>query len=270
MGAYYGQKSIVKMAAAGVLAPFIATMPFMTHSAKALDVKTVYDATIAGIEIGWMISEMSLTEKNYQIKGTVSTSGLAAAFAKFKGEIDAGGVVTQKGHFIPVHYKANQTRRGEKQSITMGYKKGDVVALDINPPRPPSDKRVPITQAHMKQARDPAAALIVTLAKGKTHEASAVCNRTLEIFDANERYQVKLSYVDSKGHKPSGWTGASITCAGRYIPISGHSKGSRDVAKLAKNNSLRISFAQISNTNVFLASELSLKMGLGTLRIKAR
>ena len=98
----------------------------------------------------------------------------------------------------------------------------------------------------------------------------AVCNQTLRIFDANDLYDLKLRYRSSKGHLPAGFSGPVATCSARYVPISGHAKGSSSVRKLADNKSMTISFARLGETNAFLTSELSLKIGFGRLIVKAR
>ena len=247
-----------------------AALACLTGAAQADTFRIVYDARALGIGIGSIESKITIDETSYSIFGQVRTVGLAAVFAKFRGDVLAEGVVTRKGNLVPIRNRSDQTRRDERQKVNFTYKRGNIVSAKLDPPRETNSERVPITDAHLKQARDPAVALIVTVPKGQQDDMKAVCNQTLRIFDANERYDLKLSYKLAGGHRPSGFRGPVATCRVRYIPVSGHGRNSKDTARYANNRTMEVSLARIGDTNAFITSELALKTRFGRVSVKAR
>jgi hypothetical protein len=227
-----------------------------------------WTATMAGIPLGKMQSKLSLSGDTYSINGSIRTSGLAALIASFRGTVVVKGRRADDGTIIPTSYFADQVRKKISQKIMMAYKGGDIVGTTYVPDKVPNPAEVPITAADLRGARDPGSAFFLTLPKGET-DVSKVCARTIRVFDGNEVYNIKMSFDKAEGRRPSGLTGPVVTCRARYQPIAGHNKGRKSVQRLAANDTMRVSFAQLDGTNAFVASEITLKAGIGRLVVSA-
>lgn len=229
-----------------------------------------WKASVAGITIGTMQSNLTLNEKSYSINGSVRTAGLAAAFAKFKGTVAVKGGRRSDGRIVPTSYFADQTRKSEREQISMRYKSGNVVGVSYEPEKVRSPSRLPITPKSLEGARDPASGLFLTMPMNMKNDLAEVCGRDVRLFDGNEVYDLRLSLVEIGGPAPSGITGPTVTCSARYVPVAGHNPDDRSIKRLQNNKSMRITFARLGDTNAFVASRLSFRTGFGNLVVAAQ
>lgn len=229
-----------------------------------------WKASVAGITIGTMQSNLALKDKSYSINGSVRTAGLAAAFAKFRGTVAVEGGRGRDGRIVPTSYFADQTRKKEREKISMRYKGGNVVGVSYEPEKVRSPVRLPITPESLKGARDPASGLFLTMPMNMKDDLAGVCGRTVRLFDGNEVYDLKLSLLELGGPAPSGVSGPTVTCSVRYVPVAGHDPNDRSIQRLKDNKSMRITFARLDDSNAFVASRLSFKTRFGSLVVAAQ
>ncbi|MEM1366152.1 MAG: DUF3108 domain-containing protein [Pseudomonadota bacterium] len=241
-----------------------------TTAVKAADYTINWKATAAGITIGTMQSNLSLNDKSYSINGSVRTAGLAAAFAKFKGTVSVKGGRRSDGRIVPTSYFADQTRKDEREKISMTYKGGNVVGFSFEPEKTRSPVRLPITPASLEGARDPASGLFLTMPMNMKNDLSGVCGRTVRLFDGNEVYDVRLSLAELGGPGVPGIDGPTVTCAARYVPVAGHIPDDKSIKRLQNNKTMRITFARLGDSNAFVASRLSFSMRFGKLVVAAQ
>ncbi|MEO0636607.1 MAG: DUF3108 domain-containing protein, partial [Pseudomonadota bacterium] len=237
----------------------LAAFVLFTSGAHAQSWTVNWKASVAGITIGTMQSNLSLKDESYAIDGSVRTAGLAAAFAKFRGTVAVKGSRRKDGRIVPSSYFADQTRKNEREQISMRYKGGDIVGVSHEPEKVRSPVRLPITSQSLEGARDPASGLFVTMPRNMKDDLPGVCGRTIRLFDGNEVYDLRLSLEAAGGPGVSGVSGPTVTCKVRYLPIAGHDPNDRSIERLKNNDTLRITFARLDDSNAYVASRLSFR-----------
>ena len=97
------------------------------------------------------------------------------------------------------------------------------------------------------------------------------CNRTVRVFDGWTRYDVQLSYKETKaidgGADP--YSGRIIVCAARYVPIAGHRSTRKAVQDMANNKRLEVWLAPVASMPVLVPFRILIGTDLGDLIIYA-
>ncbi len=70
---------------------------------------------------------------------------------------------------------------------------------------------------------DPLSALMIP-----AKDARSVCDRSLSVFDGQTRVEIKLAFNGTESFTTGGFTGESVICSAKFIPVSGYQKGKRN------------------------------------------
>ena len=101
----------------------------------------------------------------------------------------------------------------------------------------------------------------------------AACNRTVRVFDGWQRYDVKLSFKESKHVQgaTAAYSGEVFVCAARYVPVAGHRPESRVGASTWPTTSAwRSGSLRSANTTVFVPYRIIIGTQVGDLVSSAR
>jgi hypothetical protein len=100
-------------------------------------------------------------------------------------------------------------------------------------------------------------------------DPSSVCNRTLSVFDGQTRADIKLSFNGTESFTADGFTGESVICSAKFIPISGYQKGKKSIDYLANKSRISVSFASLGNSGIYAPVVARIGTQIGTLKISA-
>jgi hypothetical protein len=222
-----------------------------------------YVVSLFGLPIAQANFDSTFDNRRFSINGTVSSSGLARLFDKTTGTTRVAGVIDRNGATPRTFQSAYQS--GDKSSRTTIRFDGRKVVKTSNTPRRrtlPKDW-VGIPKAQLAAALDPISASLV-----RANSASEVCDRTVRIFDGEMRADLKLTHR-ATGTMP-GFDGEAVTCDARLVPVAGYRKGNKQIAYLAKESRVSITFVRLADTGFYTPADASVGTQIGTVRITAR
>lgn len=256
--------AFTKPVAAAILVGALSTTPVAFAAPKAGEVQALYDVSFMGIGIAKGSLAVRVDGRSYAAKLHISTSGLARiisseeSFATSKGRLGA--------RVSPSSYELMS--RGEKVTqVSMSLGGGQVRALNAIPELTRREDRVPVTSAHKRNVVDPLSAVLVP-AEGAA--GAEVCDRTLPVFDGWTRYDIQLSYKDTKPVSVPGYTGDAVVCGARWVPVAGHREGNKSTQFMQANKDLEAWFVPAADAPVMLPYKISVRTMRGMLVVTAR
>ena len=139
---------------------------------------------------------LSLVADRYDIEASAQIKGLMSALVDSQGSGNARGVVSN-GRAIPGEFEAHVVTSDETDTIRMTLQNGAVRRLVALPPFPPIPERVPLSAALLQGVIDPLSASLIPddTVGGNVGDK---CRRTLPVFDGRRRYDVGLSFKETR------------------------------------------------------------------------
>jgi hypothetical protein len=230
---------------------------------QAATLKIDYGVALAGLPIGSADLTGSFEGSQYKLQVQARLTGLAGAITGGKGGATAGGSVAG-GRPLPASFAVTSRSSSDQRTVRMGLAGGNVVALDIAPPIV-DDKpdRVPVSEAHKKGIVDPVSALVMpAVARGELTDP-ANCNRTIPVFDGAARFNVVLSYGETKQVDKPGYRGPVLVCNARYVPIAGH-RAMRPATKfMEENRNMSVWLAPVEGSRVLVPFRIAVETMVG-------
>jgi hypothetical protein len=89
------------------------------------------------------------------------------------------------------------------------------------------------------------------------------------VFDGIARFDVHLSYVETRNAHTRGYTGPVSVCSARYQPISGHRPDSQSTKFMAENREISVWLAPLSGARVVFPLRIDLRTAAGMMSIEA-
>jgi hypothetical protein len=101
---------------------------------------------------------------------------------------------------------------------------------------------------------------------------SAICGRTVHVFDGWKRFDIRMSLKETRkvDDGDAAYSGDLIVCAARYQPVAGHRTSDDSVAFMADNKRLEIALAHVKGTNYMVPYTILIGTKVGDLTIDAR
>lgn len=155
-----------------------------------------YSVTYLGVKVGSADWQLSLVADHYAVEASAQIKGLMSALVDGQGSGHARGILS-KGRVIPGQFDANVVTSDETDTIRMAFQNGAVRQLIALPPLPPTPNRAPLTAALLQGIIDPLSASIIpddTIGGGVSDQ----CKGVLAVFDGRRRYDVGLSFKESR------------------------------------------------------------------------
>ena len=169
---------------------------------------------------------------------------------------------------LPTGYANSSSNAQETRTVRIGLEGGNVRALDIQPPFPDMDARVPVTDAMKRGVLDPVSALLMRVPDGQPLVGAAACNRRLPVYDGLVRFDVTLSFVGTKTVSTRGYNGPVTVCAARYVPVAGYKRDSQSTRTMADNKDLEVWLAPFEAMRIVVPYRISIRTSAGTLLIQ--
>lgn len=241
----------------------IASLSAMS-SARAEDLyRTEYEISMFGLSIARSAIETIVKGANYGVNGRFKTSGIARIFDDTDGTVYVGGSSSQ-GKVMPSAFDLAYKHGRKNKSTMIRFADGKVIASENEPPVKKRDPWVESGPNDLVNVSDPLSALMIP-----TNDPKAVCNRTLQVFDGQTRADLKLSFNGTESFTTKGFTGESVICSAKFVPISGYQKGKKAIDYLANRSKITISFASLGHSGIYAPVVARIGTQLGTLKIEA-
>ena len=95
------------------------------------------------------------------------------------------------------------------------------------------------------------------------------CNRTLPVFDGATRFNVVLSYAETRPVQKPGYAGQVLVCTARYQAVAGHRPDRPGVKFMEENREMSVWLAPVEGTRVLIPLRISVLTTVGTNIIEA-
>lgn len=235
--------------------------------AGAASLDADYSISLLGLEIGSARLAGTLENSSYKLNINARMTGLVGGVTGGKGAGNATGSMVAM-RLAPATFAVTAASSSDTRTVRMALGSSAVQAIDISPPIDFKPDRVPLNDTHKRGIVDPISAFLMPVAIGKA-ATEAACNRTLPIFDGAARYDITLSYADTRTVKLDGYQGPVVVCNVRYVPIAGHRSERKATQFMATNREMTAWLAPIAGTNLVAPVRISVKTMVGTAVIEA-
>ncbi|MCJ2133475.1 DUF3108 domain-containing protein [Methylobacterium sp. J-026] len=226
-----------------------------------------YGINLAGLPIGTARLAGAFERDRYVMDVSAVLTGLVGAITGGKGSARASGTFAaapQPGAFAIATHTASSGI-----AVRMALARGTVVQAEITPPLVDMQDRVPVTQADKRGIIDPVSALLMPIqGRGEPIDPEN-CNRTLPVFDGATRFNVVLSYAETRPVQKPGYAGPVLVCTARYQAVAGHRPDRPGVKFMEENREMSVWLAPVEGTRVLLPLRISVLTTIGTNIIEA-
>ena len=227
-----------------------------------------YAVTFTGVPIGQGALVIEINDEGYSASGSAMVAGLLQLVHPGKGSAAARGQFIG-GKVAPVSYAGNSESRERTQEVRLSGAGGAITDIVISPDRPRRD-RVPLLDEHRKGVVDPMSALIMPVAGNGDLTGADACNRTLPVFDGEERYDLVLHYERTEGVKDvKGYTGPLAVCRVEYRAVAGHRVNRKQTKELSENKNIFVWLAPVTGTRVLVPLRVSFGSKIGVFIMQA-
>lgn len=255
------------LAAALLCAPAAAGPRGKAASAAGSAVTVDYGINLAGLPIGTARLSGAFERDRYNMDVSATLTGLVGAITGGQGSARASGTLgaaPQPGAFSIATRTASSGI-----AVRMALARGSVVQSEVTPPLIDMQDRVPVTAANRRGIMDPVSALLMP-AQGRAEPVDpANCNRTLPVFDGATRFNVVLSYSETREVQKPGYAGPVLVCSARYQAIAGHRPDRPGVKFMEDNREMSVWLAPVEGTRVLIPLRISVMTTIGTNIIEA-
>lgn len=257
-----GAALIASLAACAGLA---AAMP---ASAEMTEHKTVFDVKFGILTIGKATFDIRFDEKSYVLGASGKTEGVAEMVAPGSGEVASKGRIGENGIIAETHEVVfHDKSKNKDKKLEMSFRDGEVESVKLDPDKKKKKKGrkwVQITPEQLRSVIDPASSVIVPVAWDRANDPKAVCDRVLNVYDGDTRYDIKLRYKSTKPIKTKGYRGYAYVCSLRYIPVAGHKKKQKNVEYMSNNKDMEIWLAPMAKSNLYTPIRIEVPTWVGT------
>ncbi|HEX2256045.1 MAG TPA: DUF3108 domain-containing protein [Afifellaceae bacterium] len=187
--------------------------------------------------------EAVVSDGLYRVSGYGRTAGVGRLFSDGEARVESTGRLSQTT-ILPSDYRHELKERRDRDRVEIAFDGGQVASASIVPPSRPRRDRVPLGEEHVRGVLDPLSA-VMQLSAGPP--GPQLCDRTLPIFDGEQRYDIELSFKREErvGALSGIESGTAYVCAIRYRPIAGHRPAKSAVKHLQKVDGMEIWLAGV-------------------------
>lgn len=239
--------------------------------ASAGQVEGRYQITVAGLSIGAATVAANLGPQSYRVNLNARLTGLAGALTSGNGAVQASGAF-HGDRAVSNGYALAANNSQISRTIRIGLSMGNVADVAIEPPFEPKADRVPVLEHHRRNVTDPVSALFMPV-KSATADMLAPenCNRTLAVFDGVQRFDVELSYAETRliNEPRKGYVGAAIVCRAKYVPLAGH-RPIPATSYMQANRDMSVWLVPVAGTRALMPFRIQVKSQIGQVVIEAQ
>ena len=251
------------------------TFAFITLSAAGIGAanademtahETVFDVRYGPLSVGEAKFEIRFNESTYELGASGKTVGIVDMVASGSGLAKSHGRI-EDYRVIVDNASAEFREESDVSTLTMNFDEGAVSEVIVDPDERKSKdgpKWVQIAEEQLRSVLDPASTIVIPVAWERANDPRAVCNQHFPIYDGDTRFDIKLNYKSTKPVKTKGYKGWAYVCQLRYIPVSGHKKGERNIEYMRDNEDIEIWLAPMNKTNLYTPIRVEVPTWVGT------
>ncbi|ADZ68772.1 DUF3108 domain-containing protein [Polymorphum gilvum] len=238
-----------------------------TAEAQTNRIGGLYDITVAGLTIGRGTLSLVLQGNAYSAKVGLEPAGIGTLFSTGKGGAEAAGwLVGSK--VMPSRYTMASRAANRDFYVSLTQGSGHIRSADVAPQFKPNKERIEVTKQHRQNAMDPLSAALVPVSVGKDGLGPAACKRKLPVFDGWTRFDIQLSFKETREVSGRGYDGPVVVCSAKWIPVAGH-RPSTDSVKHMASSDMEAWFAPMGRKDVLVPYRITIPTRTGQLVVEA-
>jgi hypothetical protein len=236
----------------------------------AATIQVDYAMTLAGLPIGAANLTGAIDDERYSLKLEGHLTGLVGALSGgSRGAATANGALSG-GRPVAAGFAATARSSSSERILQIGLSSGNVTKVQIDPPFEERPDRVPLGEADKRGVLDPLSGLVAVAANRAAPLDPANCNRTIPVFEGTQRFNVVLSFAETRPVKKPGYVGNVLVCNARYVPIAGHRPGRPAVQFMVENRDMSVWLAPVEGARVLVPLRIAVRTMIGTSVIEAQ
>jgi hypothetical protein len=239
-------------------------------AAAATTFEATYAISVAGLTIGTAEAKGRFTDTEYAATITGSTSGISRMVSDARALLLGEGRLT-RDRPLPGSYDL-ETREGDFEThVRMKLSAGTVTDLLVIPRLGRHPDRIPLEPEHKQNIVDPVAAFLVVADTPGIGDGSRICRRTIKVFDGWQRYDIRLTYKQTRRVDGSGdaYDGHVLVCSARYVPVAGHRMSLKATRYMTDNDRLEVWYAPVKDRRLLVPYRILIGTIYGDLVILA-
>ncbi|GIL00409.1 MAG: hypothetical protein BroJett030_03080 [Alphaproteobacteria bacterium] len=227
--------------------------------------RTVFNVVFGALPVGKATFDIRFDDAAYELDGSGRTVGVVELFAPGKGTVASTGRIVGD-HIVAVSNTINYAEKKKRSTFRMEFDEGEVSSVSYEPDTRKNKngpKWVPVTPDQLRSVIDPASGLIIPVDRDRANDPRAVCNRVLNVYDGDTRYDIALKYKATKTVSTDGYRGFAYVCQLRYVPVSGHRKKQRNVEYMSRNEDMEVWLAPMARSNLYTPIRIEVPTWVG-------
>lgn len=225
-----------------------------------------YEVSIAFISIGTARFSEARRGSGYKLHLGADFLGVFRYFFAPRLTADVDGVESG-GKLSGARYSLAVDHPEDPQRVDMTLSGGAITSAILTPPLPERPDRVPVLPEQKRGVVDPLTAFLIPF-KGSPSSAE-VCAQTLKVFDGAGRFDIALLPDQERTLSIPGYSGPTIDCFVRYMPVSGHREKRANVTYMENNRDISVRLAPVPGQSYLVPVEIQIATLIGNLRIEA-
>lgn len=235
---------------------------------QAQTLKVDYDVTLIGLSLGRAELASTFEGSKYKVDAGVKLTGIARLLTGGRGAATASGTIAGSQP-RPAAFAVTSQSSDDQRTVRIGLERGNVAAVEIDPPVDEKPDRVPVKAADKRGVVDPVSALLMpSVTRGNLMDP-ANCNRTIPVFDGAARFDVVLSYGGIQTVDLPGYGGPVLVCNARYVPISGHRALRPSTKFMRENRDMSVWLAPVEGRRLLFPVRVAVRTMIGMSVIEA-
>ena len=227
-----------------------------------------YAVSLIGLPIGTAAVDGTVGPKTYRLEGSGRLTGLAGILVDTKGAVTATGLL-QGQRVTPASFAASAGNSNAALTIRMAEAKGAATDVEVVPAYTQTPDRIPISAGDKRNIIDPMSSFIFPVAGTDDVVGPAACNRTLPLFDGGVRFNILLTYRETKQVASPAYTGPVAVCAARYQPIAGYRPARPANKFMIENKQMELWLAPVGRSRFAYPYRISIMTMIGMTVVEA-
>lgn len=237
--------------------------------AAATALRVEYRLTLAGFTLGQAELAGTFAGERYDLQMKAQLTGIAGLFTSSgQGGASASGAVSGS-RIVSSGFTASARTGSSERTVRMALGSGNAGTVEIEPPFELRPDRVPLTESDRRNVVDPMSAVMAIAANRARPDDASNCNHTLPVFDGTQRFDVVLSYAETKAVTKPGFSGNVIVCNARYRAVAGHRPQRWAVKFMEENRDMSVWLAPVEGTRLLVPLRIAIRTYYGMSVVEA-
>lgn len=256
------------------IAAVIGLAAITTGSADDSDYKfqLSYRVSLGALPIGNATLVGTFDGPKYRIDGFGKLTGIAGVLYEYSASASSAGRL-QAGRTQANAFSVNATDGKKTATIRMTMNSAGIRQLKITPTPTPyhvnHPNRVKVTEADKRGIIDPISALFVPGGYTADGFDKRACERSVPIFNGQERFDVDLEYRAIQPVAGGGrFADEVLVCTARYRAIAGH-RTDKDEVKTAEKMSVEVMLTPVPGSDILVPYRVTIPTPLGAAVVQA-